>query len=86
MSSPKILSLLEAREFQYSFRWGGGSCTGHALLVLNNDQVLSYLPKTKHHILILKYLETTKFKGFETTHSKTQRCFLPLNGRHPGYL
>ncbi|KAJ3469803.1 hypothetical protein MRS44_003868 [Fusarium solani] len=86
MPSPNILPQLEARQFKYSFQWGGGSCTGHAMLVLNNHRILSYLLKNQHHHRILNYLETTRFKDFRTDHSKIQRHVLKFDGWDPGCL
>ncbi|RTE69299.1 hypothetical protein BHE90_016317 [Fusarium euwallaceae] len=92
MSSPNIPLLLEAREFEYplahvyNFQWPGGSCIGHAMLVLNNKKILSQLPKTEYHHKILGYLETTKFKHFEINHSEKQGHVLKSNGGNQGYL
>ncbi|RTE71377.1 hypothetical protein BHE90_014211 [Fusarium euwallaceae] len=84
--SPNIPSLFELREFHFRSQWTGGPCAGGGLLFLNNDRIVSAIHQTKHQSQILQYLETTKFKDFETNCSKIQQHLLKFDGGRQGYL
>ncbi|KAI8691511.1 hypothetical protein NCS56_00144000 [Fusarium sp. Ph1] len=86
MSSPNILWQMDVRRFEYTFQWAGGKFTGEAMLVLNNNRVLSQLPKTGYHHKILEGLERTEFKGFARNHSERQRRLFKSSGGENGFL
>ncbi|KAI8715185.1 hypothetical protein NCS52_01025700 [Fusarium sp. LHS14.1] len=85
-TSPPHILPQKAREFTYRFQWRGRSCTGKALLLFKNHQILSYLPKSQLHHKILGYLESSRFEGFKTDHSEIQQRTMMFKGRDPGCL